>query len=252
MYRSLPVLLVGLCIACLAPSSCQFSTAKIEKTVLCKKFDDKGLPSGETAVFDVKDAAIHCGVKVIHIPSETPLRAIWYSIDPSTKQRKEMVQSDFKVSDDRWVNFLISPPPQGFAAGSYAVDIYLNDKLDNSLSFTIAGPEQSPLVSKVLLAGKDASGTLTENYTYPPSIDAVHAQVSIKEAPADTKFRAEWYQHDAATNNRALIVSTDFNIGGTDVIDFTLTPTAPLPAGRYSVDILVGGKVSNTGLFEVK
>ena len=112
MYRSLPFLLVGLCATCLVLTSCQFSTVKIEKTVLCKKFDDKGLPSGETATFDVKDASIHCGVKVIHVPSETPLRAIWYSIDPATKQRKEMVQSDFKVSEDRWINFFISPPPQ--------------------------------------------------------------------------------------------------------------------------------------------
>ncbi len=232
---------------------CQFSTAKIKEVVLCKKFDAEGLPAEKTNTFDISDASIHCGVLTKNIPADTKLKAIWYQINSKTNERKEMIQSDFSVSDDRWINFFITPPAAGFAAGKYAVDIYLNNKLDNSQSFTIQGPSQNPLVQSVVIAATSAStGKLTEMYTFHPDIDVIHAQVDFKDAPANTKFTAVWYQHDASTNARAKIVMTDIETSGTDFIDFTFTPSAPLPVSRYSADILVNGIVSNTLLFDVK
>lgn len=243
------------CLVCAAFvfHGCQFSTAKVDEIVLCKQVDAKKHAVDKTSTFHIGDEAIHASVNVVHAPSDTKLKAIWYQYDPASKQRKEMIQSDFTVSEDSWIDFYIMPPSSGFSAGRYAVDIQLNGKLSNSLTFTIEGPTANKIIANTLLASSSTpSGELTEMYSFPSSVDQIHAQVKIKEAPANTAFKVIWYQLKPKTNKKDEIVSTDITAGGTDVLDFTFTPSAPLPVSRYSVDLFVNNTLSNTLYFAVK
>ncbi|MBI4785972.1 MAG: hypothetical protein HY782_02865 [Chloroflexi bacterium] len=80
-----------------------------------------------------------------------------------------------------------------------------------------------------------------------------HAVVAIKDAPRNTKFTAAWYVTDvgSAASPNSLIDSTDLTSEGTRNLDFTLTPTAQWPAGKYRVEISVNNVLDRTVDFTV-
>lgn len=253
MKRSVVTIAGSFILSVFLLASCKFSTANVSEAFLCKGFDKDGMPLMKTASFDIGASSISCAVKAANIPSETKLRAVWYSIDPKSKERKEMIRSEFAVKEDRWVNFYITPPSAGFMAGEYAVDIFMDEKQSNSLSFSITGPKQNAVIESALIAGKDpASGKLQEQYVFTPSVDVVYAQVVVKDAPENTTVEAVWYQIAQDSDERGKIVETSHTMSGSDMIDFTFTPSAPMPVSRYCVDILVNKTLSNTLYFVVK
>lgn len=117
-------------------------------------------------------------------------------------------------------------------------------------------PPSSGIITQVVMA-KDTQGDLKEpvdpTTVFTPS-SIIHAVVQIKDAPANTKFTAEFYVVDvgsAATPN-SLIISTDVTGDGTRNIDFTLTPTSPWPVGSYRVDISVNGQLEQSVTYTVQ
>jgi hypothetical protein len=120
---------------------------------------------------------------------------------------------------------------------------------------TQAGPA-SGLITKITMAtgvqgaNMDPVGPTT---TFGPS-DTFHAVVQIQDAPAATKFQAQWFAVDvgSAAQPNTRIEGNEIVSDGSRNLDFSLTPDSKWPAGTYRVEISVDGTLEQTVLFSVK
>ena len=117
-------------------------------------------------------------------------------------------------------------------------------------------PASSGIVTQVVMA-KDTQGDLKDPVD-PTTVfgtkSVIHAVTQVKDAPAGTKFTAEFYVVDvgSAADANSLITSTDVVADGTRNIDFTLTPTTEWPVGSYRVDISVNGQLDTSAGYTVQ
>ena len=227
---------------------CQFSTANIEKASLCKRVNEKKEPMNETSQFTVEDYVIHCAVHIVNAPSGTKVRAVWYQIMPDKKQ-SEITKTDITVDEDSWVDFSLTSSTPAFPPSDYAVEIYLNEKKEQTLAYTITAPTANPLLEDATLGYKNASEEFNAASTFPMNIDKIYAQFTLSKLSAPTPMNAKWYAYDDETGTRKEVISTDYTPEENGVHYFTLSPNNTLAKGRYSVQISVNGTLSNVMLF---
>jgi hypothetical protein len=117
-------------------------------------------------------------------------------------------------------------------------------------------PKPSGLIDKVTMA-KDTQGSAMDPVN-PTTVftnkDTFHAVTHINQAPTDTQLKAIWYTVivGSSSDNNKVIDTSNFTAGGTNNIDFYLTPSANWPAGTYQVEIYVNGVLDQVVNFSVK
>ena len=104
-------------------------------------------------------------------------------------------------------------------------------------------PQASGYIVSVLMAENtlsDAKEPVNPTLQFSPNA-VFHAVVSIKDAPRNTQFKADWFVTDvgAVVPSDSAIDSTMLTSDGTRNLDFTLRPSAAWPAGKYRVEISV-------------
>ncbi len=254
------------------------TNAVMAKDVQGANFD----PVGITDAYPSDQKKFHAVVTIANAPTDTAVRAVWTAVDvgnaaaPNTR----IDQFEIKSQGSRNLDFTLTPDGDHFPAGTYKVDLYVNDKFDRTLNFTVAagqaagvtpttarpttapstvapptGSSTTNLISSVTMA-RDTQGDNKDpvNPTTVFAPNAVfHAVVAIKNAPANTKFTAAWYVTDvgSAAAPNTLIDSTDLTTGGTRNLDFTLSPNNQWPAGTYRVEISINGTRVTTANFSV-
>lgn len=143
MKRILSFVTVLLLAAVIASAcSVSISTANITQAVLAKEVKGETLePVDPTSTFPTDQPEIHLVVSVANAPSETKVKTVWTTVDvgdaapPNTKIDEVEVTLDASGS----THFTLSRPDSGaWPVGKYKVEVYLNDKLDRTLEFTVA------------------------------------------------------------------------------------------------------------------
>jgi hypothetical protein len=128
--RNLMVLL-GLAVLALASVACEFnaSTAAVKDAYLVT---DEA--SGTKTTSYTQDQPFLFVVEQANAPDDTKVKAVWYSVDASGTAtqfvEKEMVTGGSPVKFTATNN---GPWP----VGSYKVELYLNDKLNKTVEFTV-------------------------------------------------------------------------------------------------------------------
>ncbi len=89
-------------------------------------------PVNPTNLFTKNAEAIHAVVKIQDAPANTLLRAQWY---PPNQEPLEFKLPP--VDGTRWLDFRLTPTPDGFPPGEYKVEIYVNDQLVDTKTFTV-------------------------------------------------------------------------------------------------------------------
>lgn len=113
-----------------APSSAGPSAVK--QVVLAEDADPASFkPINPTSTFKAGAAFIHATVEVGDAPVNTVFRARWYP--PS----QEPLDFELKTDGSRWLDFRLTPTPTGFPTGEYKVEIYVNDQLADTKTFTV-------------------------------------------------------------------------------------------------------------------
>jgi hypothetical protein len=87
--------------------------------------------------------------------------------------------------------------------------------------------------------------------TFQPSVPVIYAPVYVEDAPAGTVVTAAWRQK-LPDGSEPVIVSADFKPTGSGWIGFSFRPSQPLPAGGYSVAIMVNGTSATVLPFTVQ
>jgi hypothetical protein len=125
------MILLGFAVLALASVACEFSatTANIKDAYLVT---DEA--SGQKTTSYTPDQPFVFVVEQASAPDDTKVKAVWYSVDASGKAtqfvEKELVTGKSPVTFSATNN---GPWP----AGNYKVELYLNDKLNKTVEFTV-------------------------------------------------------------------------------------------------------------------
>jgi hypothetical protein len=135
-------LLIALCV--MPALACQFSasTAGITNAVMARDVrGDNFEPVGVTETYAVDQPVIHAVVSVSNAPSDTKMKVVWVAVDVSAAAtpNQTLDQTEVTVDGSRNVDFKLIRDSRGWPPGKYKVDIYLNDKLDRTLNFSVEG-----------------------------------------------------------------------------------------------------------------
>ena len=131
------LLLAGIVAGC----SFSISTANITEAVLAKDIQgDTFEPVDPTSTFPFDQAVIHLVVTVANAPSDTKVKTVWTAVDvgDAAPANTQIDEAEVTMDASGRTHFTLSVPNSGvWPAGKYKVEIYLNDKLDRTLEYTI-------------------------------------------------------------------------------------------------------------------
>lgn len=133
------ILITGLSLAC----NFSVSTANIAQANLAK--DTEG--NQPTSVFD-QDDVIYALVSLQNAPDDTTVKAVWTAVEADGTDPNFMIDENTITSGDGDIQFSLTNDNL-WPEGKYKVDLYLNDKLDRTLEFTVKGDmtAQAPTVT---------------------------------------------------------------------------------------------------------
>jgi hypothetical protein len=127
-----------------ASGNCSYTPPAITASGLISKVtmakDTQGAnkdPVNPATVFD-PTATIHAVVALDKAPTNTRVKAIWFATNAVTVDCNTQVGQPYELTTDgtRNVDFTLSPN-QSWPTGSYRVEIYINDNLDQVVDYTI-------------------------------------------------------------------------------------------------------------------
>ena len=131
------LLLAGIIAGC----SFSISTANITQAVLAKDIQgDTFEPVDPTSTFPPDQAVINLVVTVANAPSDTKVKTVWTAVDvgDAAPANTQIDEAEVTMDASGRTHFTLSVPNSGvWPAGKYKVEIYLNDKLDRTLEYTI-------------------------------------------------------------------------------------------------------------------
>ena len=128
---SLLLIVAALLFAILACGG-SFSTAKIKKAWMST--DVEG--NNPATVFS-QDAIFYAMVDLQNAPDDTTLKAIWTVVDAEETDPNLVLDESEITSGDALVHFQLENTDYLWPKGQYKVDIYLNNTLDQTLTFEV-------------------------------------------------------------------------------------------------------------------
>jgi hypothetical protein len=108
------------------------STANVNKAWMATDEDGKN----PTTVFS-QDAIFYAMVDLKNAPDDTTLKAVWTAVDAEDTEPNLLLTESEITSGDALVHFQLENADYLWPIGQYKVDIYLNDKLDQTLTFEV-------------------------------------------------------------------------------------------------------------------
>jgi hypothetical protein len=211
------------------------------------------------------NATIHAVVAVKKAPTDTKFSAKWLTTDVGDADVPDKLidGTETTAGGSGNLDFSLSPTTT-FPVGNYRLEIYINDKLDQLVEFSVVegGPEQISdstdpgyIVSVTLAKGVKGAAKDPVNPTsiFKPT-DTVHAVVKVQGAPEGTSFTSIWLVTDIGdvAEPDTVVDSLTLQKAGDGNIDFSLEPTKPFPVGSYRVEIQIDENTVWVEDFEVK
>jgi hypothetical protein len=121
-------------------AACGGGPTGITNAVMAKNVQgDAKDPVDVTNSFPADQALFHAVVTVSNLASGSKVKAVWTVVDvgsaasPDTK----ITETEVTVEGSRNVDFTLTPNAGQLPPGKFKVEIYLNDKLDRTLQFTV-------------------------------------------------------------------------------------------------------------------
>ena len=108
------------------------STANISKAWMAT--DEDG--NNPTTAFS-QDAIFYAMVDLKNAPDDTKLKAVWTVVEAEGTEPNLMLNETEITSGDGLIHFQLENTDYLWPLGQYQVEIYLNDKLDQTLTFEV-------------------------------------------------------------------------------------------------------------------
>lgn len=233
--------------------ACNFSvsTANIKDAYLAR---NQG--AERTTVFK-PDEVFYAIVQLANAPDDTHTKAIWYAVSvEGLEANQKLDEAELTQGSGELTFSLTSSGP--WPAGSYKVEIYLNDKLDRTLEFQVEGAPPPPpatdtpvpvAASPARLAdaflARDAAGTQPADSF--GTADAFHLLVTVADSTQPVSVKSVWTVVQAAgVQPNTLVKELEGTLPQNGTFHFELTNNGPWPEGTYKVDIFLDGNYVRT------
>jgi len=247
---------LALVIAALALSACgfNFSTANIQDAILGKGYENGDIVE-PTTVFAQEDQEIQLVVKVGNAPDDTTVKAVWSLVEVPGHEPSVLYESPLTLNSGESVAHFSLTNDQPWPAGSYKVEIYLNDKLDRAVGYQVKQSEvKVPTIESATLAkGSDQNEPVDPTSVFAPDDLELHLVVKVANAVEGTSLKAVWYVVEVQDYEPQVIDEVPYTLGGGEnVSDFTLTNDQPWPVGKYKVELYLNDQLDQTLEYEVQ
>ncbi|MCG3212018.1 MAG: hypothetical protein FOGNACKC_05665 [Anaerolineae bacterium] len=247
------------------------STANIASAKMAKDPDG----NSPTTTFAQNDV-FYAVVELANAPDDTKVKAVWSVVEAEGVDSNTTIDEAELTSGSGSLQFNLTNDKL-WPAGKYKVDLFLNDKADRTLEFTVEGdsaaaaeptpeaptpeeptpeeptpePTAAPAarIASVQLA-KDADGK-EPTTTFGPD-DVFNAIVELVDAPEGTKVKAVWSVIEAEGVDPNQMIDEAELTSGTNTLYFDLTGNQAWPPGQYKVDLYLNGDLDQTVEFSVE
>lgn len=273
--RTRAVSWLALVIVALGGSACQYleSPGGITKVVIARGVQGAGLdPVDISDNYPPDQSEIHAIVTVDKAPKDSMVKAVWIAADVGSASPPDtrLEESEVRAEGSRNLDFKLQRTGRQWPPGLYKVQVYWNGKLDRTLNFVVTGTpykagtaaasgcppattqphKLSGWIARVIMAeGTKGEEKEPVNRTgeFLPN-EVVHAVVEIKDAPANTRFKAVYSAVDAGNSTlcNARLGESEATAGGSRNLDFSLAPAQPWRLGKYRVDLYVNDTLDHT------
>jgi len=226
--------------------ACSFTTANIERAVMARSVDENSAPVEETASFTASESLLHCAVKMANAPSGTRVKAIWYYA-PEDAEREVLDSTEITLESSAWIDFTLHLSEMNLPYGSYVVDLFVDDEYRQNVPFIVEAMYPDSWVKEAVMAREVSANYFPTEVTwvFDEGSTNIYAPVYVSGQPAGSVFGSVWYAHDTE-GNRQEISSFELAYDEEGWIGFSLSLPSGLPSGKYSVDILTNGEITNT------
>ena len=180
---------------------------------------------------------LHCRVSLDHAPSDTKVRGRWSVIDAGDLDGQMFGETDVTLGESNDVVDFTLKPNGGLLPGRYKVDLFINphsdgkSKPDLTREFSIVSA--GPSIWGTILSTDPTGGTTRSEFS--TDTDVLYCHAIVADPRPGTKVEAIWMNGDGSVIDRAPYVLKE----GEKSTTFSLTLTEGLPAGVYSVDLLL-------------
>ena len=241
----------------IASLACNFSvsTANISDAWLARDKDG----TERTTVFEPQDP-FYAIVKLSNAPDDTTLKATWTAVDVAGTDPNAYLDETELTQGDGTLSFNLSNDNL-WPAGKYKVDLYLNDKLDRTLDFEVAGataPDptatpEPPSASKPSIS--DAFTARDQDGTDPTTVfapeDVFYAIVDLVDAPDQATVKVIWTAVQAQGEAPDTYLREDELTTDSGQLYFQVNNSQPWPEGAYKADIYLNDVLDRTLEFSV-
>jgi outer membrane usher protein FimD/PapC len=245
MTKTIALTVLSLIVIVSAACNFSFSSARITDVTMSKDVSDKMEAVDPTSTFATTDGVVHCLVVLRNAPEKTRVKAVWIAVNAEGQKANEKFgEKEVEGGGNKnAVDFTYTPPPAGFPAGEYKVDIYLNpqpgkeEPPTRSLAFSVkAAPA---LITSATLSATEDGDSLTE---FPAASPVFFCKAVLRGASAGTKVIASWVAVEAQATApnlelRRVPVVLD---AGQNKVSYNLKYANGFLPGRYRVDLYLG------------
>ncbi len=192
MKKNLFVLLFAFTLLTALSVACNFSVSTANITAAQMAKDAEG--NQPTTVFN-QDEAIYALVSLKNAPADTAVKAVWTAVEADGTEPNLVLSEKTITSGDGSIHFSLTNSNL-WPVGKYKVDLYLNDKLNRTLEFTVEGKAavQAPTATPIPTTAPTAAPVPTATPA-PTQTATTEATVEATQAVEPLPLQAQPYTH---------------------------------------------------------
>jgi hypothetical protein len=228
------------------------SSPKITEAAICKNINrDTAEPIDVTSEFKSNIPAIYCAIKASKIRGGSVIKAEWYFGDGKLTENNLTVPGEKFLYSNRSLYFeLKKPEGADWDVGDYKVKVYLDNQLNQTVSFKIKA--ENGQTSEAQIASATTCKKVDENFApvdpqskFSADTDKIYCSVNISNAQKNAVIRSSWWNKDKnemlPNSDSSYKVSKDHSAG---YVAFSYsTEGQKWDKGSYEVKIYVGNKL---------
>ena len=202
-------------------TSVAFGATRLKSIELCTDVTDDGLTAVNVREkFDLDTGRIHGIALLEDVRADSVLRGAWVSVDAISVPNYQIdsVEVKFEKEGPASAHFALSRPTNGWPAGNYRLDLYLDDQRIGSKPFSIVRPggEQTPAQASAPAAAGDQEAIRKKLEALAAAHDAgilSDQEYAAKKATLEAQLQGSPQALDDETRKRLTALDSAYQAG---------------------------------------
>ncbi len=116
---------------------------QVQAATVARGYTDAGGATGAGTTFSPQDNPLHCVVTLVRAVKGTKVKISWIAVEAGGQQNYTLLDRELEMNGKDSTIDAYLELPQPWPTGAYKIDIYLDERLERTLSFTISGEIKS-------------------------------------------------------------------------------------------------------------